>query len=125
MSWLPVVGILGRSFRSGADFKQETERIIQEITDFHMFTYGTAFTYILYEGINSDFKLSATCCSMISCYYVSGILQVHPRPHKSCKYIIFLLLSSVPKFPPKYLHMNFVAIFDTQLHTCLFVFYVL
>lgn len=85
-----------------------------------MLTYGTAYTYILYEGINSDFKLSATCCSMISCYYVPGILQMHPRPLKSCKYIIFVLLLSVPKFPAKYWHTNLVAIFDPQLLVCLF-----
>ena len=70
-----------------AVFKQETESIIKEITDFHMLMYGAVYTHILYEGINSHFTLSATCCSMISCYYFSGILQVHPRPLKSCKYL--------------------------------------
>ena len=113
------------SNRNKAVFKQETETIIQEITHFHMLMYGTVYTYILYEEINSDFTLSATFCSMISCYYFSGILQVHPRPLKSCKYIIFVLLSTVPKFPAKYWHMNLVAIFDPQLLTCLFAFYVL
>ena len=86
-----------------------------------MFIYGTVYTYILYEGTNSDFKLSATCCSWCIAFIFSGILQMRSRPLKSCKYIIFVLLSSVPNFPAKYWHMNLVAIFDPQLLTCLFV----
>jgi hypothetical protein len=90
-----------------------------------MLIYVAAYTCILNEEINYDFKFSATCCSIISCYYISGIHQVHPRTPETCKYYIFVLLSSVLKFPAKYWHMNLVAKCDPQLLACLFLFYVL